>query len=477
MPYIGKAPSSGIRSRFIYTATSGQTTFTGSDSNGKTLGYTDSEYVDVYLNGVLLEPSDYTATSKTSVVLDSGATVGDTMEIVVYDTFSVFNGTFSGDITVGGKVTGDLTIEDDLKLTSDNAQIAFGADSDVTLTHNPDSGLLLKNTNTADGNPAKLVLQTGETAVEADDVLGRIDFQAPDEATGTDAVAVGANIRAVAESDFTASANATTLEFRTASSGTLSNRLVIKSDGKIGIGRDSPTGSVHVQTASGTDAALYLQTSATTDDSVIHFGDNGNASAGKILYDHDENALTFDRGGEAMRINTSRTIFIGRTSGTPSSSEFGMKLAQSGLLQNSRDTDGAGATFQAFGSLGQFRAMGDGDAQNTNNSYGSLSDEKLKENISDASSQWDDIKAVRIRKYSLKERKLDAADSLGVIAQELEASGMNGLVKEVEVDIDSEETVKAVKYSILYMKAVKALQEAMARIETLETKVAALEAE
>ena len=72
---------------------------------------------------------------------------------------------------------------------------------------------------------------------------------------------------------------------------------------------------------------------------------------------------------------------------------------------------------------------------------------------------------------------MDAADSLGVIAQELEASGMNGLVKEVEADTDSEETVKAVKYSILYMKAVKALQEAMARIETLETKVAALEAE
>ena len=113
MPYIGKAPSSGIRSRFIYTATSGQTTFTGADDNNKTLGYTDSEYVDVYLNGVLLEPSDYTATSKTSVVLDSGATAGDTMEIVVYDTFGVFNGTFSGDITVGGGATIDgLLIKD-----------------------------------------------------------------------------------------------------------------------------------------------------------------------------------------------------------------------------------------------------------------------------------------------------------------------------------------------------------------------------
>ena len=100
MPYIGKAPSSGIRSRFIYTATAAQTTFTGADGNGKTLGYTDGEYVDVYLNGVLLDPADYTATSKTSVVLDSGATVSDIVEIVVYDTFSVFNGTFTGDLAV-----------------------------------------------------------------------------------------------------------------------------------------------------------------------------------------------------------------------------------------------------------------------------------------------------------------------------------------------------------------------------------------
>ena len=88
----------------------------------------------------------------------------------------------------------------------------------------------------------------------------------------------------------------------------------------------SPSGTIHVQTVSGTDAALYLQTSATTDDSVIHFGDNGNASAGKILYDHDDNAMTFVRNGEAMRIASTNTIFIGRTSGTPSSSAFGMKL-------------------------------------------------------------------------------------------------------------------------------------------------------
>ena len=122
---------------------------------------------------------------------------------------------------------------------------------------------------------------------------------------------------------------------------------------------------------------------------------------------------------------------------------------------------------------------GDGDVKNTNNSYGAISDEKLKENIVDATSQWDDIKAVRVRKYSLKEHDLDSPNMLGVVAQELESAGMNGLVSEsIDRNEDNEDlgtVTKSVNYSILYMKAVKALQEAMDRIETLEAKVETLE--
>jgi len=120
------------------------------------------------------------------------------------------------------------------------------------------------------------------------------------------------------------------------------------------------------------------------------------------------------------------------------------------------------------------RIEGNGDLQNVNNAYGAISDERLKENIADASSQWDDIKAVRVRKFSLIEDGLDSANMIGVIAQELEASGMGNLVKTTN-NPDTEEEYKAVKYSILYMKAIKALQEAITKIETLEAKVTALE--
>ena len=92
MPYIGKAPNQGVRTRFIYQATAGQTSFSGSDANANTLTYSDGEYVDVYQNGILLKPAtDYTSTTGTTVVLVTGASVNDVVEIVVYDAFSIAN--------------------------------------------------------------------------------------------------------------------------------------------------------------------------------------------------------------------------------------------------------------------------------------------------------------------------------------------------------------------------------------------------
>ena len=150
----------------------------------------------------------------------------------------------------------------------------------------------------------------------------------------------------------------------------------------------------------------------------------------------------------------------------------------------------------------------DGDIKNHDNSYGSLSDERIKDNITDAKSQWDDIKALKVRNFQLKDDirqyGADKAKSMiGVVAQEVESAGMNGLIKHanpnkgnilsdsafgtVYKDGDNipdgkavgdvkevKEKVKGVSYSVLYMKAIKALQEAMTRIETLEAEVKAL---
>ena len=155
-------------------------------------------------------------------------------------------------------------------------------------------------------------------------------------------------------------------------------------------------------------------------------------------------------------------------------------------LNNSDDNGNKNFLECRDGTTTRMRVLNDGDVQNHDNSYGSISDQKVKEQIADASSQWDDIKALTVRKYKMKEDVANKGDSdalwrLGLVAQEVEAAGMSGLVIETpDVDEDNNDlgtTTKALKYSVLYMKAVKALQEAMTRIETLETKVAALEAE
>ena len=116
----------------------------------------------------------------------------------------------------------DLTIADDLTLSSDSAAIKFGANADVTLTHVADQGLTLKLPSTSGNSGVGPILNisTGDTDIASGNQLGTINFQAPDEGTGTDAVLVGASITAIAQADFSASVNSTSLLLRSSNSGT-----------------------------------------------------------------------------------------------------------------------------------------------------------------------------------------------------------------------------------------------------------------
>ena len=160
--------------------------------------------------------------------------------------------------------------------------------------------------------------------------------------------------------------------------------------------------------------------------------------------------------------------------------------------RQSANRSGSSSVAQWFGNAGEFRIKGDGDAENTNNRYTGISDIRLKENVIDANSQWDDVKSMRIRKYNFIE--YPDRTHIGLIAQELEEAGMSKLVNHnddlfyTEKDQElgeipagkqigdvKEVGYKSVAYSVIHLKALKALQEAMDRIETLEAQVAALQ--
>ena len=137
--------------------------------------------------------------------------------------------TFNSDVTVGN----DLMVADYQWFTGDNQSTYWGVDSDVRLTHVHDSGLVLKNRLGTDNTPMVLTLQTAEEEITTGEKIGVIDFQAPGETSGTDAILVAAGIEAVAEGTFAADNNATKLSFKTASSGTATETMSLSSGGTL----------------------------------------------------------------------------------------------------------------------------------------------------------------------------------------------------------------------------------------------------
>jgi len=119
MAYLGKTPSQAVRSRYYFTASGGETSLSGTDDNGNTLTFTDGNYVDVSLNGAtLVAGSDYNTTTTNTIGGLAALTASDVVEVVVYDTFSVF----------GGNMAADLKFKD-------NVKAVFGTGSDLQIYH------------------------------------------------------------------------------------------------------------------------------------------------------------------------------------------------------------------------------------------------------------------------------------------------------------------------------------------------------
>ena len=108
---------------------------------------------------------------------------------------------------------------------------------------------------------------------------------------------------------------------------------------------------------------------------------------------------------------------------------------------------------------------GNGNIVNTNNSYGALSDERLKENIIDATPKLNDLMKVKVRNFSLKG---DETKQIGVVAQELE-DVFPSMINETKGSNPEDETLyKGVKYSVFVPILIKAIQELTAKVEMLE---------
>ena len=175
--------------------------------------------------------SSEAASEKMSLSSAGLLTVAD--DIVIGDGKTIGSSSDPDAIAIGSD--GDVTLTQDLELQHDGAILSFGADDEIQFIHVADTGLVLKHANTADDKFPTFTLQTGDTDIAQGDKLGRIEFQAPDEGAGTDAVLVAAAIEARSEGDFSSSNNATSLLFQTGASETATEKMKITSAGLVGI--------------------------------------------------------------------------------------------------------------------------------------------------------------------------------------------------------------------------------------------------
>ena len=270
----------------------------------------------------------------------------------------------------------------------------------------------------------------------------------------------------------------------------------------VGIGTNTPSYPLDIVTDAGdaefrlrtlgTNAAdhtiMRFQLGGTTGSNYIYFGDSGDSNAGQIRYNHGNDELTINvaatevfsvlvdggapeyiMGDNSVGVISSSTRFTLLNDNDPTGRTMDMYRAStsgSNHIQNWYSDVGGVKTLVAA-------VEANGDFNSATSTYAGISDARLKENIVDATSQLDDIKAVQVRNFNFINNP--EVTMLGVVAQELEASGMTGLVKTAN-DEDTGEEIKSVKYSVLYMKAIKALQETIAKVEALETENTAIKA-
>ena len=195
-----------------------------------------------------------------------------------------------------GASLGTSSLEFSDLFLADGGTITLGNGQDITITHVADTGIEIKNVSTSgnSGVGAVLSLQTGDTDIAVNNVLGQIDFQAPDEGSASDAVLVAASIAAVSEGDFSSSNNATKLSFKTGASEAATEKMSLSSGGNLTI-----SGNVSV----GGD----LDVTGSLDMSDANLTNVGSIQLDSIAGDGDTNSSITFSGSDVITIATGGT--------------------------------------------------------------------------------------------------------------------------------------------------------------------------
>jgi hypothetical protein len=405
----------------------------------------------------------------------------------------------SGTITLGGTSTGAISLARASAVTSNSANaLAVGANGATTPALNVDAstasiatGLNIKGAAAA-GGLALSVLSSGTNEALTIDAKGSGTITLGGTSTGAISLARASTVTSTSANAFAVGANGATNPALNVDASTASVATGLNIKGAAAAG-----GLALSVLSSGTNEALKLDAKGSG------FITIGGTSSGNIIIG---TGLT---GSNAFCVGVSSPAFAScPTISNATIGQYGLvaqttNAAGYGLFvyMPNQSAGGGNDMIECYDNALRMKVQGNGDVKNVNNVYGAISDEKYKEDIVTASSQWNDIKALSliVSKYRLK-GDTSGRRQLGLIAQQVlaispglisstpdmelfdvQAKGANGeflfeddgtspiMTKEQRATGTSSYSLN---YSILYMKAVKALGEALIRIEALESKAA-----
>ena len=337
MPYLGKTPSQATRQRYYKTASGGETSISGTMTTGGTLTFNDGEFVDVKLNGVsLVAGTDYNTTTANTIGGLSALAANDQVEIVVYDTFSVFSGDVDSDLSVGGNlsVTGTSALTGAATITTDdnNPQLTLTT-TDADAGTGPTLDLFRDSASPADADVGGKISFTGKN--DAGETLGMAIFQAShvDVSDGTEDAKLAISSRSAGSMVSRLNLDATEtvfnedsvdLDFRVESNGSANMLFVDGGNDKVGIGTGSGSGQVTIQGDGSTrqlvitdDDAERLQLYLSGNNATIEVSSSGSNDTNLIF----KTSATGTE-SERMRLTNDGGLLINKTSANTGTAGF-----------------------------------------------------------------------------------------------------------------------------------------------------------